>query len=164
MLTHDTLVRLCHARDLLRDSGEDSPSIEEIAHAAAMSRFHFIRRFAAVFGETPHQFRIRSRLERAKALLANGNASVTDVCMEVGFTSLGSFSDLFARRIGVPPSVYRHRERVVVRAPGLTHAPLPGCWFCMCGEAGLAIFEKHARRNRSNFVTVYASSTRRASS
>src|SRR5262250_81300 len=103
MLTHETLIRLCDARDLLREPGESCPSIEEVARAVAMSRFHFIRRFSALFGETPHQFRIRSRLEHAKALLAAGNASVTDVCMEVGFTSLGSFSDLFTRRVGVPP-------------------------------------------------------------
>jgi len=69
-----------------------------------MSPFHFIRQFEAVFGATPHQFRIQTRLDRAKQLLALSDYSVTDVCLEVGFSSLGSFSDLFARRVGAPPS------------------------------------------------------------
>lgn len=69
-----------------------------------MSPFRFIRRFHAVFGSTPHQFRIDTRLNRAKVLLAGRDLSVTDVCLEVGFTSLGTFSDLFARRVGAPPS------------------------------------------------------------
>jgi AraC-like DNA-binding protein len=156
LLTHETLVRLCDARDRLRAADDTSPSIEQIAQASAMSRFHFIRRFSAVFGETPHQFRIRSRLERAKELLATGNISVTDVCMEVGFASLGSFSDLFTRRVGMPPSLYRHKARVVVPASWFAQ-PIPACWLFMGGEAGLAIFEKHRRRDRSD---LHASSSR----
>lgn len=107
MLTKDRLIRLCKARDQLRDVGLTALSIDEIAKAAALSRFHFIRQFKAVFGETPVQCRTRSRLDRAKHLLVHGNDSVTDVCMAVGFTSLGSFSALFARRFGRSPSFYR---------------------------------------------------------
>ena len=93
-----------------------------------MSPFHFIRRFEALFGVTPHQFRIQSRLDEAKLLLAKGQHSVTEVCMEVGFSSLGSFSDLFTRRTGTAPSVYQRRARVVVQVPGILPAELfPGC-------------------------------------
>ena len=81
-----------------------------------MSRFHFIRQFKSVFGETPVEFRTRSRLERAKHLLAHGEESVTAVCMAVGFSSLGSFSALFARRFGQPPSTYR-KQRAGESAP-----------------------------------------------
>jgi len=70
-----------------------------------ISPFHFIRQFEALFGLTPHQFRIQSRLDHAKHLLAMGRTSVTDVSMEVGMSSLGSFSDLFARRAGATPSI-----------------------------------------------------------
>ena len=106
-----------------------------------MSPFHFIRQFQAVFGETPHQLRIQARLERAKHLLALSDYSVTDVCMEVGFSSLGSFSDLFSRRVGLPPSAYRRRVRVFMPAPdGLSPQLAPGCLTLMA--AAFAIFEK----------------------
>ena len=119
---------LCRARDLLHGVPERPLSVEEVACEAGISPFHFIRQFEAVFGETPHQFRIRSRLELARRLLAAGNHSVTDVCVEVGFSSLGSFSDLFTRRIGETPSGYRRRARSMVAVPGrLPQALFPGC-------------------------------------
>lgn len=103
------MIRLCQARDQLRDVGQAELSIAEVASATAMSRFHFIRQFKAVFGEAPSRFRTRSRLDRAKHLLVLGEDSVTDICMEVGFSSLGSFSALFAKRFGQSPSMYRKR-------------------------------------------------------
>jgi AraC-like DNA-binding protein len=87
LLRHEGFRRLCHARDLLRDGREPAPTIEQLAREVRISPFHFIRQFEAVFGVTPHQFRIASRIELAKALLAGGEYSVTDVCMEVGFSS-----------------------------------------------------------------------------
>jgi AraC-like DNA-binding protein len=106
-----------------------------------MSPFQFIRQFQALFGETPHQFRIRARLEKAKQLLALSDYSVTDVCMEVGFTSLGSFSDLFARRVGSAPSAYRRQIRSSEHLPGkLSEELTPGCLTLMA--AAFAIFEK----------------------
>src|SRR5262249_10495057 len=102
LLGHDALRNLCRARDLLSDVHEAKLSIEQVAREVAISPYHFIRQFEAVFGMTPHQYRIRQRLELAKHLLAAGQHSVTDVCMEVGFSSLGSFSALFAHRVGVP--------------------------------------------------------------
>ena len=85
LLRHEGFRRLCQARDLLRESREPSPTIEQLAREVRISPFHLIRQFEAVFGVTPHQFRIASRIELAKTLLAGGEYSVTDVCMEVGF-------------------------------------------------------------------------------
>ena len=128
LLRHEGFRRLCQARDRLRESPEPSPTIEQLAREVRISPFHFIRQFEAVFGVTPHQFRIASRLERAKSLLARGEHSVTDVCMEVGFSSLGSFSTLFAQRVGEAPSAYRRRVRTLVSVPGgyVSHLT-PGC-------------------------------------
>jgi AraC-like DNA-binding protein len=128
LLRHEGFRRLCHARDLLRDAREPTPTIEQLAHEVRISPFHFIRQFEAVFGVTPHQFRIASRIELAKALLAGDEYSVTDVCMEVGFSSLGSFSTLFAQRVGESPSTYRRRIRTLVSVPGHRAIHLaPGC-------------------------------------
>jgi AraC-like DNA-binding protein len=144
MFANDTVERLCRARDLLREVHDRPLTIDEVAREAAMSPFHFIRQFSAVFGETPHQSRIRSRLDRARLLLVSGDRSVTDICMEVGFSSHGSFSTLFARRVGVSPSEYRRRARSMVAVPGHAITQLfPGC-FSLMGPA-FAIFEKQQR-------------------
>lgn len=141
MLTTDTFARLCRARDMLRDVPERPLTIDAVAREAAMSPFHFIRQFTALFGDTPHQFRIQGRLDRAKELLALGNDSVTNICLDVGFSSLGSFSDLFARRVGMPPSAYRRRARSMIVVPGVVPKELfPGCLTLM--GAAFAIFEK----------------------
>lgn len=98
-----TFRRLVRARELLAD---DTLTIRDIAGRVRLSPFHFIRVFGALFGDTPHQFRTRVRVDRAKALLSRGT-SVTDACMDVGFSSLGSFSAMFTRWVGTPPSAYR---------------------------------------------------------
>jgi len=107
MLTKDRLIQLCKAREQLQDFDRTDYSINEVAKSAAMSRYHFIRQFKAVFGETPVQFRTRVRLDRARYLLVHGEESVTAICMAVGFSSLGSFSALFTLRFGRAPSMYR---------------------------------------------------------
>jgi len=141
-LDADAFRRLCRARELLCEPHDQPPSIREVARASGMSPYHFIRRFEAVFGATPHQLRIRSRLERAKQLLALGEHSVTEVCFAIGFESLGSFSDLFTRRIGEAPSVYRRRVRRMVAVPGsLPTEAFPGCLSLM------RWFPAHAFRN-----------------
>ena len=128
LLDRETFRRLCVARDLLRDDGETPLSVREVAHHVTISPHHFIRRFEAVFGATPHQFRTRWRLDRAKRLLALGNHSVTETCMAVGFSSVGSFSSLFRRRVGASPSAYRRRMRAFAPAPGTMPPALdPGC-------------------------------------
>ena len=123
---------LCRAREMLCEVDDRPLGIEELAREVTLSASHLTRQFEAVFGETPHQFRMRARLERAKRLLAAGQHSVTEVCMEVGFSSLGSFSDLFTRRIGTTPSAYRRRMRALVQVPGTLPAELlPGCFSLM---------------------------------
>ncbi|MBI3401903.1 MAG: helix-turn-helix transcriptional regulator [Acidobacteria bacterium] len=126
-MRHEGFRRLCRARDLLREQREPWPSIADLAREVQISPFHFIRQFEAVFGVTPHQFRIQTRLDAAKHLLAMGHHSVTDVCMEIGFSSLGSFSALFKRRIGEAPSAYRRRVRAMVQVPGTPADLTPGC-------------------------------------
>jgi len=148
LLRHDGFRRLCLARDLLREQREPSLSIAELAREVRISPFHFIRQFEAVFGVTPHQFRIQSRLDLAKQLLARGHHSVTDVCMEVGFSSLGSFSTLFTRRVGEPPSAYQRRVRAMVQVPGHLPAALtPGCLTLM-GRLRASAFSNPVRSFR----------------
>jgi AraC-like DNA-binding protein len=128
LLRHEGFRRLCRARDLLLEVGESPLSIKDLAREVRVSPFHLIRQFEALFGETPHQFRQSSRIELARRLLAAGQHSVTDVCMEVGFSSLGSFSVLFTRRVGETPSAYRRRMRPMVVVPGVVpHQLTPGC-------------------------------------
>ena len=138
MLTAGAFRSLCRAREVLRESHEHPVSIREVARGAAMSPFHFIRQFQAVFGETPHQYRLQARLDRAKYLLAVTDASITEVCMDVGFSSLGSFSDWFARRAGTAPSSYRERVRSEMTTPGvLPETHTPGCLTLMVAAFAL---------------------------
>ena len=134
LLRHEGFRRLVLARDLIREDREPPPTIAELAREVGISPFHFIRQFEVVFGLTPHQYRIQARLERAKRLLVSGELTVTDVCMEVGFSSLGSFSSLFTRRFGETPSSYRRRLRAVGSAPpGVAQELEPGCFTLMAG-------------------------------
>lgn len=143
LVQREVFRRLCRARAMLGDRCDEAPSVAEVARTVGISQFHLIRQFHAVFGATPHQFRIQRRLERAKDLLARGDRSVTEICMDVGFSSVGSFSDLFARRIGTSPSGYRRRMRTLVQVPGgLEPVLAPGCLSLMA--AAFAVFEKRA--------------------
>ena len=99
MISSSLLMRLCRARDLLQES-RGTVRVVHAAREAALSPYHFIRLYRATFGQTPHQALIDARLDRAKQLLVAADLSVTQVCLEVGFASLGSFSSLFTRRIG----------------------------------------------------------------
>jgi AraC-like DNA-binding protein len=105
----DVFRRLVALRDQLRADPAAAPGQEELARRAGMSRFHFLRRWKEAFGMTPHEDVTQLRIARAKTLLAGDWATVTDVCFEVGFSSLGSFSTLFAERAGCPPSAWRRR-------------------------------------------------------
>jgi AraC-like DNA-binding protein len=100
-----------------------------MAKVAGMSPFHFARCFRRSFGETPHEYVTNVRLREAKALLARSGAHVTDVCFEVGFSSLGSFSALFARREGLPPSAWQRRMVRLSQCPGgMATAFIPHCF------------------------------------
>lgn len=91
--------------------GVDGPllPIAELAAIAQMSRFHFIRRFRLMFGETPSRMRARLRLAHARELLAAGRGSVTEICFQLGYSSLGSFSSLYRRHMGESPQASRRR-------------------------------------------------------
>ena len=127
--------RLVRARDFLADSYDAPVLLQEAAGHAGMSSFHFLRSFSRAFGETPRAYMQRLRLERAKERLACG-ASVTEVCFEVGYASLGSFSALFAARFGLPPSQWQRSARRWVAVPGATaHLYIPCCYMYGPGES-----------------------------
>jgi len=101
--------RLLRARDAMDRTYAgvlDVPSLARIAH---VSEAHFIRTFKATFGETPHRYLQRRRVERAMFLLRGTHRSITDICLDVGFTSLGSFSRTFREVVGQSPTDYRRR-------------------------------------------------------
>lgn len=98
---------LLRARDLMDRSYAEPLDVDALARVAHCSPAHFIRTFRAAFGETPYRYLQRRRIERAMALLRRGDLSVTDICFEVGFSSLGTFSTRFTELVGVPPSAYR---------------------------------------------------------
>jgi AraC-like DNA-binding protein len=93
--------------------------IAALARTALMSPAHFSRQFRATYGETPYGYLMTRRIERAKALLRRGDLTVTEVCLEVGCTSLGSFSARFTELVGETPTAYRDRDHTgLVNVPG----------------------------------------------
>jgi AraC-like DNA-binding protein len=104
------LVHLRRARDLMDREYARPLDVPALARAALMSPAHFSRRFREVYAETPYSYLMTRRVERAKALLRRGDLSVTEVCMAVGCTSLGSFSSRFTELVGETPSAYRARS------------------------------------------------------
>ncbi len=109
-MRHDDLVRLRRARDRMDRDYAQPLDVPALARGALMSPGHFSRSFRAAFGETPYSHLMTRRIERAKALLRLGHLSVTEVCMAVGCTSLGSFSTRFTELVGESPSDYRARD------------------------------------------------------
>ena len=109
------LAHLRRARDLVDREYARPLDVPTMARKALMSPGHFSRAFRAAYGETPYSYLMTRRIERAMALLRAG-ASVTDACMEVGCTSLGSFSSRFTELVGMTPSAYRAREHRAVLA------------------------------------------------
>ena len=110
-----TLAHLRRARDLIDREFARPLDVPIVAQRALMSPAHFSRQFKIAYGETPYSYLMTRRIERAMALLRDG-MSVTDACMAVGSTSLGSFSTRFAEITGETPSAYRTREHDAVRA------------------------------------------------
>ena len=111
----ESLAYLRRARDLIDREYTQPLDVPTMARRALMSPAHFSRRFRAAYGETPYSYLMTRRIERAMALLRAG-ASVTDACMAVGCTSLGSFSSRFAEIVGETPTAYRNREHDAVKA------------------------------------------------
>jgi AraC-like DNA-binding protein len=134
------LAHLRRARDMLGRDYALPLNVPAMARAALMSPSLFSRRFREVYGDTPYGYLQARRVERAMALLRRRDMSVTDVCMAVGFTSLGSFSSTFTRLVGEPPSTYKARDhsRLAPVPPCMTRAWARPGWIaepCRIGEA-----------------------------
>jgi AraC-like DNA-binding protein len=119
--------QLRRARDLADRRYAEPLDLDALAGAAHVSRYHFARCFAETYGETPMRYVTRRRIERAQDLLRVANLTVTEVCMLVGFSSLGSFSSRFRELVGESPTEYRDRWA----AQGGPH--IPGCFLFMRG-------------------------------
>jgi AraC-like DNA-binding protein len=134
LVNDDTFRRLCRARDLLATQYQSRIFLENAAREACLSPFHFHRLFRAAFGETPHDFLTRRRMDRARHLLASGEMTVTEVCLEVGYSSLGSFSSKFQSLAGVPPTKYQREVRRVFGFQRPWKIMLvPSCYFSAYG-------------------------------
>jgi transcriptional regulator GlxA family with amidase domain len=104
--------RMLRARDAMDRTYAQRLDVAMLARIACVSEAHFIRTFRATFGETPHRYLQRRRVERAMFLLRETDRSVTDVCLDVGFASLGTFTRTFGEIVGEPPTAYRRRADV----------------------------------------------------
>ncbi len=114
------LAHLRRARDLIDREYSRPLEVAQLARAALMSTAHFSRQFRAAYGETPYSYLMTRRIERAKALLRAGELTVTEVCLEVGCSSLGSFSASFTQITGETPTAYRGQDHRALRG-------VPGC-------------------------------------
>ena len=110
LLHDDTFRRICRARDLLASEYDVRIGLARAAREACLSEFHFHRLFRAAFGETPHAFTTRLRMDRARRMLASGRG-VTEVCFAVGYESLGSFSTKFRMQFGKSPAEFQRELR-----------------------------------------------------
>lgn len=123
----DLLIHLRRARDHLDRHFVDGADLDALAALAGMSKFHFLRSFAKVYGRTPAVYLSERRVERAQDLLRSTNLTVTEVCFAVGYTSLGSFSTRFTEITGDTPSAFQRRYAEA----GIPH--IPGCYVFMAG-------------------------------
>ena len=120
--------RLLRARDLMDRSYAEPLDVPALARAAHTSEAHFIRTFKQTFGETPHRYLQRRRLERAMALLRETERPVTEICLDVGFASLGTFSRTFARVLGMSPTAYRAAWRAGAGTAGYVPTCVVMAW------------------------------------
>jgi|SRR5687768_13408710 AraC-like DNA-binding protein len=121
MLVHPTR-HLLRAKDLVDARYDDPLDVPALARAARLSPAHFSREFRRAFGETPHQYLLTRRLERAAALLRNTDRSVAEICFDIGLRSVGSFTTSFGRTFGLSPTAYR-----ATYPPASERARVPTC-------------------------------------
>jgi AraC-like DNA-binding protein len=121
------LIHLRRARDHIDLRYREPLALDALARVAGVSKYHFVRTFEATYGETPMRYLTRRRIERAQDLLRVANLTITEVCMIVGFSSLGSFSSRFSSLVGETPTAYRDRW---ARSGG---PHVPGCYLFMRG-------------------------------
>jgi len=134
---------LLRAKDLIDARYADPLEVAEIARAARLSPAHFSREFRAAFGESPHQYLLTRRMERAAALLRGTDMPVIDVCGAVGLRSLGSFTTTFGRTFGMSPAAYR-----AAHPPAADRAMIPSCILRQWGRPPSSTFGEAGRRRR----------------
>ena len=113
---------LLRAKDLVDARYREPLDVPTLARAARLSPAHFSREFRKAFGETPHQYLLTRRLERAAALLRNTERSISEICFDVGLRSVGSFTTSFGRTYGLSPAAYR-----AAHPPAVLQASVPTC-------------------------------------
>jgi AraC-like DNA-binding protein len=129
------LRRLLRAHEQIREHYDEPLTIHALAATAGLSPYLFVRSFGDAFGKTPHDFLIDVRVERAKRELARGT-SVTETCMALGLSSLGSFSTMFKRRTGDSPAAWQRRARAWVPVVGgIPQLWIPSCFGRMFGPS-----------------------------
>ncbi len=126
------LTHLRRARDHMDRNFDADLDLARVAAVAGISKYHFVRAFDAAYSETPMRYLSRRRIERAQDLLRHANLTVTEICIAVGFTSLGSFSARFTELVGMTPTAYRDHWAA---RDGDAH--VPGCWLFMRGVLDL---------------------------
>ncbi len=128
---------LLRAKDLVDARYRNELDVPALARAAHLSPAHFSREFRRAFGETPHQYLLMRRMERAAALLRNTDRSVADICLTVGMRSIGSFTTMFTRTFGCSPTRYR-----AAHPPAAHRARVPTCVLLAWTRPQTAVFEK----------------------
>jgi len=134
LVEEETFARLYRSREFLADRIDQPLRLVDAASEACLSAYHYHRMFVRAFGETPHDFMTRLRIDRAKQLLARDECPVTEVCLAVGYESLGSFSSLFRSQVGRSPSEYRRGLRRIFPVPQIApHRFIPACYLLSFG-------------------------------
>ncbi len=130
-MSRELLPQLRRARDHMDRYYAEPLDLGQLAAVAGVSKYYFARSFEAAYGESPIRYLSRRRIERAQDLLRSANLTITEICMLVGFASLGSFSARFTQLVGETPTSYRNRW-AAARGPWV-----PGCYLFMRGAADL---------------------------
>jgi AraC-like DNA-binding protein len=128
---------LLRAKDLADARYFEPLDVDDLAHAAGLSRAHFSREFRRAFGEPPHSYLLTRRLERAAALLRMTDRSVAEICLDVGLQSIGSFTTSFTRTFGVSPTAYRAKY-----PPAAQFARVPACMVRLYGRPQNSTFRE----------------------
>ena len=134
---------LLKAKDLADARYSEPLGVDDMAAAAGLSRAHFSREFRREFGESPHQYLLTRRLERASSLLRVTDRSVADVCFSVGLSSVGSFTSSFTRAFGVSPTAYRAKF-----PPASMYARVPACMVRAYGRPQGSTFREDSAATR----------------
>lgn len=149
LLDNVTYRRLCRAKDFLAANYRERVRLQDAARTACLSPWHFHRLYSLAFRETPHEFLTRLRIDEAKRRLAISSDSATDICLDLGYESLGTFSSRFRNLVGCSPREYRRRTRRIFLVPsGWYLAVIPFCFVEFFG----VLREPQDRRRNSPLV------------